>query len=158
MSHNENTAGACVNLELAHGSTTGSGSVGCDTAEWRGSAHRPTVAELEDLLKANTEERPRIRVALPANAADDLRCLFFHGPTWDGNVPSKAGRDELVRMGLAARGNGWQWLTAAGVQACFDNGIHLEKEAREARERKRRSIATDLAHAVLGTIRGGGEG
>jgi hypothetical protein len=115
-----------------------------------GGQQQPTLGQVEaHLSRDHCEERPKIRVALPANAADDLRCLFFHGPTWDGNVPSKSGRDELVRMGLAARGNGWQWLTPAGIQACFDNGIHVEKEQREARDRKQRRIVRELAHAVI---------
>lgn len=95
-----------------------------------------------------------IRLTLPSNAADVLRCLFFHGPTWDGNVPSKSGRDELVRMGLAARDSGFQWLTNAGMTAAFAAGIHREKEARESREAKRRRIlrthVESLATEVLG--------
>jgi hypothetical protein len=91
-----------------------------------------------------------ITVKLSSSAADVLRCLFIHGPTWDGNVPSKSGRDELVDMKLAARGNGWQWLTRAGVDACFENGVHHEKERREAREAKRRAQLHDAARVLLG--------
>lgn len=117
-----------------------------------GLQNRPTLGELKAILTKDQCEGPKLRIALPANAADDLRCLFFHGPTWDGNVPSKSGRDDLVRMGLAARGNGWQWLTPAGIQACFDNGIHVEKERREARDRQRRNVVNDLARTVLGMV------
>lgn len=113
---------------------------------------RPTVESLGNILTARNEceEPSRVRVALSGSAADTLRCLFFHGPTWDGNVPSKSGRDELVGMGLAARGNGWQWLTRAGIEACFANKIHDEKDRRESRDRKRRHQLEDLARQVLG--------
>jgi hypothetical protein len=54
-------------------------------------------------------------LGMSSAARDTARCLFFHGPTRDGNVPSKSGRDELVRLGLAERWEGWQWLTRQGV-------------------------------------------
>lgn len=53
---------------------------------------------------------------LTESAIDTLEQLFINGPTWDGNVVSKAGRDELVRHGLAFRENGWQSLTAEGIR------------------------------------------
>lgn len=113
---------------------------------------RPTVEGLGNLLSARdtcTEGPKPVRVVLSGSAADTLRCLFFHGPTWDGNVPSKSGRDELVRMGLAARGNGWQWLTSAGMEACFTNGIHDEKDRYEANKRKREARVRDAAMEIL---------
>lgn len=100
--------------------------------------------------KPQSNESGPVRVALSGAAAETLRCLFFHGPTWDGNVPSKSGRDELVNMGLAARGNGWQWLTRAGVEACFANDIQHEKDRRESRERKRRHQIEEAARVILG--------
>lgn len=81
----------------------------------------------------------QIRVPLASNAADTMRCLFFNGPTWDGNVPSKCGRDELVSMGLAARGDGYQWLTPAGMRVALAHNLHREKEAREAKLRQMRN-------------------
>jgi hypothetical protein len=36
-------------------------------------------------------------------AWDTLVALVEQGPLWDGNVPSKQGRDWLVREGLAAK-------------------------------------------------------
>jgi hypothetical protein len=109
-------------------------------------AERPTVESLEALLRPENGQQEmqastasqKVQVPLPSDAAEVLRCLFFHGPTWDGNVPSKNGRDELVNMKLAQRGNGWQWLTRAGVEACFANKIHDEKERRESKQRGRR--------------------
>lgn len=113
---------------------------------------RPTVERLESILgcSGDSPAPPAIKVAISASAADCLRCLFFHGPTWDGNVPSKSGRDELVDMKLAARGDGWQWLTRAGIDACLANGIHVEKERRESREAQRRYRITEAAREILG--------
>jgi hypothetical protein len=121
-----------------------------------GDQRQPTVEELETILRRSDGGAvglQRIHVALSSSAADVLRCLFFHGPTWDGNVPSKQGRDELVRMGLAQRGSGWQWLTGPGMDAAFGAGIHREKEQRESREQKRRYERAALARAVLGEDR-----
>jgi hypothetical protein len=47
---------------------------------------------------------------------DTFKCLFFHGPTWDGNVPSKSGRDSLERQGMVKHNYGFAWLTDAGVE------------------------------------------
>lgn len=49
-------------------------------------------------------------------ARDTLRCLFFHGPTWDGDIPSKTGRGELVKKGYAHHEFGFAWLTREGVE------------------------------------------
>jgi len=46
--------------------------------------------------------------------------LFGNGPTWDGNVISKAGRDELVTRGLALRTNGFAYLTEEGVRVASE--------------------------------------
>lgn len=48
---------------------------------------------------------------LSGTAKDTLVCLCKHGPTWDGDVPSKSGRDELLSKGYAAKicmGDQWQ--------------------------------------------------
>ena len=68
---------------------------------------------------------------------DTLWCLFYHGPTWDGDVPSKSGRDSLVAAGYAARGHGWQWLTEAGTALCFSKGFAAKKESQDSRRRKK---------------------
>lgn len=41
--------------------------------------------------------------ALSGAAKDTLVCLCKHGPTWDGDVPSKSGRDELLEKEMAAK-------------------------------------------------------
>ena len=53
---------------------------------------------------------------------DTLIALVEAGPLWDGDVPSKAGRDALIASGLAARvivrgEDGWQAATYAGRDA-----------------------------------------
>ena len=53
---------------------------------------------------------------------DTLIALVEQGPLWDGDVPSKQGRDSLVQRGLAARvvvkgEDGWQAATYAGRDA-----------------------------------------
>jgi len=36
--------------------------------------------------------------------------------TWDGNLISKTHRDELVKMGLADRAHGWNYITGKGIE------------------------------------------
>ena len=53
---------------------------------------------------------------------DTLVALVEHGPLWDGDVPSKAGRDALIDKGLAARvvvrgEDGWTAATYLGKEA-----------------------------------------
>jgi hypothetical protein len=57
-----------------------------------------------------------------------LWCLFLYGPTWDGNIPSKTGRNNLYKQGLLDRNNGWQWLTNEGVMLAMDLGFHHKKD------------------------------
>ena len=59
---------------------------------------------------------------LTAAEKDTLIALVEQGPLWDGDVPSKQGRDSLVRRGLAAKvivkgEDGWQAATYAGREA-----------------------------------------
>jgi hypothetical protein len=55
-------------------------------------------------------------------AIDTLVALIERGPLWDGDVPSKSGRDDLVVAGLAVRiivkgEDGYQAATLAGAAA-----------------------------------------
>jgi hypothetical protein len=61
---------------------------------------------------------------------DTLWCMFKNGPTWDGNLPSKSGRDALVEAGFAERFDGWNWLTFEGVTLALDQGLGRKKESR----------------------------
>jgi hypothetical protein len=65
---------------------------------------------------------------LSGSAREVMRCLFIHGPTWDGDVPSKSGRNELMALGLAERAWGFAWLTCDGVQVALDFRLDREKE------------------------------
>lgn len=73
-------------------------------------------------------------IACPAGLSgaeiDTLWCLFLHGPTEDGSVPSRAGRSSLVDRGFADRGDGLNWLTSEGVQVGIDMGFAEKKERR----------------------------
>lgn len=56
---------------------------------------------------------------------DTLIALVEQGPLWDGDVPSKTGRDSLIKQGLAVRvvvkgTDGWQAATYAGRDAYRD--------------------------------------
>lgn len=57
---------------------------------------------------------------LSGAAKEVLGQLFMNGPQWDGNVVSKSGRDELRDHELIERGDGWQWLSRAGVKLASD--------------------------------------
>lgn len=59
---------------------------------------------------------------LSGKCIDTLVALIENGPLWDGDVPSKSGRDELCGLGLAARivvkgADGYQAATLAGAAA-----------------------------------------
>jgi hypothetical protein len=66
--------------------------------------------------------------SLSGTERETLWCLFKHGPTHDGNVPSKAVRDDLVVKGLVQRGHGYAWLTLAGVKAAVLLGMDSKKD------------------------------
>jgi hypothetical protein len=65
--------------------------------------------------------------------------LFYHGPTYDGDLISKAARDELVRLGLAARCEGYNFLTVAGVAIALEAKMDRDKNKRQREERAERS-------------------
>ena len=45
-----------------------------------------------------------------------IRCLFYRGLTWDGNLPSRDCCTSLRDRGLAQYQFGFAWLTPEGVQ------------------------------------------
>lgn len=88
-------------------------------------------------------------------APDEKECmrqLFLHGPTWDGDIVSKAGRAGLVKRGYVERENGWSQLSPAGFALAVRSGLG---EAKERWENKRRRINIDRevqierAHGLL---------
>ena len=91
------------------------------------------------MSEGQDSESPGFKVTVPLSGAaiDTLWCLFLHGPTWDGNVPSKQGRNELVDLKLAARCSGYQFLTREGVRLALENKLDRKKETTERRRRER---------------------
>lgn len=59
-----------------------------------------------------------------------LKQLFINGPTGDGNIVVKGGRDELIQRGYAARVEGYAFLTTSGVALAVTSGCDREKEMR----------------------------
>lgn len=61
--------------------------------------------------------------SLSGAAKDVMMQLFVTGPTWDGNVVAKSGRNELVSLGLAQHRNGWAYLTDSGVEMAISANV-----------------------------------
>ncbi len=57
---------------------------------------------------------------LSSSAIEMLGQLFLSGPTWDGNVVSKAGRGELFELKLAERYEGFTQLTYEGLRVALE--------------------------------------
>lgn len=55
-------------------------------------------------------------IRLDSDEEEVLAQLFVNGPTWDGNLISKSGRNGLAQLDLIDRLNGWQWLNEAGMR------------------------------------------
>lgn len=68
-------------------------------------------------------EAAEVWKGLSGGAKDTLIALCRKGPLWDGDVPSKAGRDELLEKKLAAKivmannAQGYQAATYTGSRA-----------------------------------------
>lgn len=58
---------------------------------------------------------PKTLQPITGGMRDVLEQLWLKGPTWDGNIVSKMGRNELVTRGWALHMNGHAFLTAEGV-------------------------------------------
>lgn len=70
-----------------------------------------TLHEAEPIPDYEREARERWD-SLKGNEKDVLIAMCKHGPLWDGDVPSKLGRDGLVDKGLAVRitmGKAWMY-------------------------------------------------
>lgn len=76
-------------------------------------------------------------VSLKENEIEVMEQLFFFGPTWDGNIVSKSGRDQLFDLKLASRVEGYSFLTADGIRLALRNGVDRKKEVKRRRERER---------------------
>lgn len=88
-----------------------------------------------------------------AAARDVFRQLFMAGPTWDGDVASKAGRDALTTAGLAFRVEGWTTLTPLGMNVGIrDLGMGDAKDARERTRAAERQARDRQEAVVLGAL------
>ena len=71
---------------------------------------------------ANTFSASRLKQFSQTSRLEQLIQLS-KGVVWDGDLLSKYLRDELVGLGLAERINGWNLITAKGVQFLINSGI-----------------------------------
>jgi hypothetical protein len=81
--------------------------------------------------------RDQNRGDLTGAEMDTLWCLFWNGPTEDGNLPSKSGRDSLVENGWVFRLDGWQSLTEKGLAGAIRLGMDRKKEQAERAKGRR---------------------
>jgi hypothetical protein len=92
-----------------------------------------------------------VSVSLAANEVEVLEQLFIHGPTWDGNIVSKSGRDQLFDLKLAGRVEGYSFLLAAGIRLCLNNRVDRKKEANRRREREKLAKLDSIEFIVAPT-------
>jgi hypothetical protein len=74
---------------------------------------------------------------MSSGALEVIKCLFFHGPTWDGDIPSKQGRRELIGLGYAEHEFGHAWLTGSGMKFAITS-LEMDKAKENWRNNKRR--------------------
>jgi hypothetical protein len=67
---------------------------------------------------------------LSGAAKDVMMQLFVTGPTWDGNLIAKSGRNELVDKGLAFRCEGWQSLSLEGLKVAITADVKGRSDQR----------------------------
>lgn len=75
---------------------------------------------------------------LSSGELEVMRQLFFHGPTWDGDICSKNARGGLFRRAMAQRYEGWTYLTGYGIEYAAEIGLN---DAKDKWERERRRAA-----------------
>lgn len=75
-------------------------------------------------------------IDLAPNEKECMRQLFFGGPTWDGDIVSKAGRAGLSQRGYVERENGWTQLTWSGFVVAVRAGLGDDKQRRDNRRRR----------------------
>lgn len=76
---------------------------------------------------------------------ESLYQLFLHGPTYDGDVISKSQRDELVRLKLCDRREGYNFLTREGVEVALS--MHMDRD-KTVRQRQDRTKLADYGRVV----------
>jgi hypothetical protein len=65
-------------------------------------------------------------VDLSVAAVCALDQLFVDGPTWDGHLVTRFGRDELVTAGFAFRYYGWTALTQDGLNLALNAAPQMQ--------------------------------
>ncbi len=58
-----------------------------------------------------------------AKATEQLKVLFKNGVTWDGDLINKAARDELYKLELVDKCEGWNFITKLGVRYLVSIGF-----------------------------------
>jgi hypothetical protein len=106
------------------------------------------------------ESAPRfaVTVALAAIEIEVLEQLFIFGPTWDGNIVSKSGRDQLFDLKLASRVEGYSFLTAAGIRLALQNKVERKKETNRRREREKLGKLSQIEEIISPTNQAQGQG
>jgi hypothetical protein len=89
--------------------------------------------------KMATDSGPAFHVAVTLSGAaiDVLHQLFLNGPTWDGDVASKSGRDELYDLKLIGRHEGYQFILREGMRLALANRLDAKKNRRDRDQRRR---------------------
>ena len=59
---------------------------------------------------------------------ETIKALFIHGPLFDGDIPSKSGRDKAVDGGYVFRFQGYQSLTILGLELALNLNFDRDKE------------------------------
>lgn len=93
------------------------------SANNRAQRQKPVVATREE----NNMAEPNF-TGLSSGETEVVRQLFFHGPTWDGNIVSKPDRKKLVDSGDVEHAHGFAWLTRKGVAYAISIGLDRAKE------------------------------
>jgi hypothetical protein len=75
--------------------------------------------------------------SLPGDAVEVLGQLFVSGPTWDGNIISKAGRSALISAGLAFKVEGFTSLTEDGLRMAIEWNVKDWADKRWYRKQNR---------------------
>lgn len=97
-----------------------------------------------------------LSAALSGAEVDTLIALVEQGPLWDGDVPSKSGRDSLLQKGLAVRivvngADGYQAATYAGRDAYKARYPSADSAADTIGEARVNRMATRAINAAKAT-------
>lgn len=91
--------------------------------------------ELVRDVRNNEDYKRRIslleNLLAPHGQREVLWQLFRNGPTWDGDIVMKQGRDQLFDKGFASRYQGWSYLTNTGMQVAIAMCMDRDKEKHE---------------------------